>query len=158
MKQFLLNLLGVSELTRRAYNLGAQAESESRKERDEQRVRINYPVGTKVMIIGNSPPPKDKFGADDIMVAEVIGYMSYGKQEEFQLLRNTRGEEFTTMGKIIRFDEARFETLQKLTWWERWNAVTEWGPSITLQTATNLEAGRPAWDNGDGTMAVGEEL
>lgn len=80
MKQFLLNLLGVSELTRRAYNLGAQAESESRKERDAQRVRINYPVGTKVMIIGNSPPPKESFGADDIMVAEVIGYMSYGKQ------------------------------------------------------------------------------
>lgn len=156
MKQMLLKLLGVERLLNQARYEAVQAESAERREREAKRVRINYPVGTKVMVIGNSPPPKDAFGADDITVAEVVGYQSHGKQDEFQILRNSKGEEFTTMAKIIRFDEARFDVLKNLTWWQRWNVVTEWGSSLTPETARNLEAGRPAWDNGDGTV-VGEE-
>jgi hypothetical protein len=153
MKQFLFKVLGVPALLKHSFRQGEMSESMAQKERDRKRIRINYPVGSKVMVIGNSPPPPDAFGADDVLLAEVIGYESYGRQDEFLLLRNTKGEEFTTMAKVIHFDEARFASLQKLAWWERWNVVTEWGPSLTKQTAMNLEANRPAWDNGDGTVA-----
>ena len=148
MKNFLLKILGIQSLIESSYQKGRNSVIKELKEKEEsdklRKLELNYPVGEKVIVVGNSPSMRTK---EPVLVATVVGYDEMGTNF-FPILENSTGEKFMTMGKIIPFDQNRYETLKKLSWWEQWNAVSAWGPSIDRQSAINLEAGRPAWDNG----------
>lgn len=144
MKQLILRLLGVPDLLQQAKNQGFNEQKKIQSEKDKNRTSVNYPVGSKVMVIGNSPPEP---GDGDLLVATVVNYDDLG-HSLLPVLEKANGEKFCTMAKLIHFDENRYQVLKRLSWWERWNVVTEWGPSLNSQEATNLEANRPAWDNG----------
>jgi hypothetical protein len=144
MKNLIFRLLNIPARLQQSFRQGEITEQVRQAERQKNRTQVNYPTGSKVMVISNSPPQ----GPDEVLVATVSDYQDFG-HSLLPVLTKDSGEEFMTMGKIIHYDENRHQVLSKLTWWERWNVVTEFGPSLTKQEATNLEAGRPAWDNGE---------
>ena len=145
MKTFLFKLLGIQKLVDQAYIKGQKDERTFQQDRERQRNKINFPVGELVIIIGNSPP---KNGRQEPLTATVVDYMPCGNSD-VPVLEDSSGNQFTTMGKMMLFDQNRFDTLKKLPWWEQWNAVSQWGPSLDAQSALNLENNRPAWDNGE---------
>lgn len=140
--------MGIQSLIESSYQKGRNSAIKEVKEKEEseklRKLELNYPIGEKVIVVGNSPSMRTD---EPVLVATVVGYDEMGTNF-FPILENSNGEKFMTMGKLIPFDQNRYETLMKLSWWEQWNAVSVWGPSIDLQSAANLEAGRPAWDNG----------
>lgn len=149
MRDFIFKILGIQSLITRSYQKGrAECLSEIKNNQEVEKFRkveLNYPVGQEVIVVGNSPSLRTN---DSVLVATVVGYDEMGSNI-FPILENSKKEKFMTMGKIIPFDQNRYNTLKKLTWWEQWNAVSVWGPSIDAQSAKNLEEGRPAWDNGE---------
>ena len=107
-------------------------------------LKINYPINSRCILIPNGP-------AERITVATVVGYDYHNEnsREYFPLFQVDGGPVFATFAKIIPYDENRYEALMKLAWWERWNVVTSFGPSLNAQEALNLENDRPAWDDGE---------
>lgn len=120
--------------------------SKAEKEIEDQKVKWNYPLEKKFMIFGNSP---SRFG-DQVHLGTVVGYTErHGKI--WPLFRGEDGTNFYSFGVHVAFDPIKYEMFNKMTWDERWNAVAHNCAALTKQQARNLEAGRPAWDNGDGT-------
>ena len=93
-------------------------------------------------------------GQSPVQKATVVGYEDFGHSVHI-LLQDETGKEFCTGGKIIHFDQNRWDSFQKLAWWEQHNVATEWGPSRNEQEAKNLTEGRPAWDNGNNQTITG---
>lgn len=141
MKKFILKLFGLETLIAQAYENGLKDGAKNNQEQQElRRLKVNYPVGTLVMHLSAQSP---------IQKATVIGHEQI-KNSSYLVLKDENGKEFITGGKVLLFDQNRWESFQKLLWWEQHNVGTEWGPSLDAQKAKNLEEGRPAWDNGDG--------
>lgn len=150
MKKLLIKLLGLQSEINAAYVEGinkqaehsAASEAASRK----RKVELDYPIGKKFMLIGNSPGSTGR----DVLVAKVFEYWTHNGRVE-PLFEDDNGQKFFTFGKAISYDPIKLGMFNKMTWDERWNAVAHNCAAITKQQARNLEAGRPAWDNGDGT-------
>ena len=144
MKQFIMNIFGLQSLVDQAYTEGySKASSESKQKESDRALRklmINYPIGSEVMHLSGQSP---------IQRATVVGYEDFGHSKAL-LMEDASGRRFTTGGKVIHFNQNRWDSFQKLSWWEQHNVGTEWGPSFDVQKATNLIEGRPAWDNGNG--------
>lgn len=141
MLNFLLKLLGVPKLIEEAYAQGKKAGASEYQEQEAMRkVMINFPLGTEVMHLS---------GQSAIQKAVVVGHEKIHSSWHL-ILQNDKGEKFMTGGRVLRFDQNRWDSFQKLQWWEQHNVGTDWGPSFNYQKAQNLQSGRPAWDNGDG--------
>lgn len=141
MFNFLLKILGVPELLKQAHAQGKKEGIAEYKEQEAMnKIMVNFPVGTEVMHLSGQSP---------IQRAVVVGHEKIHSSWHL-ILQNAQGEKFMTGGRVLRFEENRWNSFQKLQWWEQHNVGTDWGPSFNLQKAMNLQSGRPAWDNGDG--------
>lgn len=138
MKSLFLKWLGVPHMLEVAFANGKRKGVEEYRETEKLRtLQINYPIGMEVMHLS---------GQDPIKKAKVVSYEDFGHSVKL-VLQDESGKTFVTGGKVIMFNQNRWNSFQKLSWWDQHNVGTEWGPSINEEQAKNLEAGRPAWDS-----------
>lgn len=150
MKNFLINLFGLNLLMKSAYEQGLKDARQrfvlEQKENEDKKILINFPVGTEVILVGNSP------AGNGATRGRVVSHERLRENSPLvPIIENEKGHRGPTFAHMMRFDQNRWNTLTKLPWWEQWNCVSSWGPSIDAQTAKNLEAGRPAYLNEDGS-------
>ena len=100
MKKLLFKLFGINKLLEQAYNKGAQEGVKEILEKHEmKKLQINYPVGTEVMHLSGQSP---------IQRATVVGHEKFGNQWHLAL-KDENGEQFMTLGKVLRFNENRYK-------------------------------------------------
>ena len=76
---------------------------------------INYPVGTKVIIVGNEP-------CEDLIIATVVDHMPMTREEIMEpVFKSENNEKFISMGIIHYWSQEKEDALKKLTWDERFN-------------------------------------
>ena len=146
MKKMIAKIFGFDKDLESAFNRGYQRsqldQSEKKEQEEIRRLELNHPVGQRVMVVGNSGPMR---------VATIKSYENFGNHLTPILVDEKTQEEFCTMGELIPFNSERYRVLSTLPWWDAWNVVTKWCSALTAEEGRNIEANRPAWDNGDGT-------
>lgn len=121
MRKLLFNLfknLFKSEISNLVSYHSQKEVSRFQLEKKQKKDFINYPVGTKVIIVGNEP-------TDKLTIAEVVGHQVITKQEIIvPTFYNDDIGEFLSMGIIHLWSQEKEDVLNKLTWDERYNLLT----------------------------------
>jgi hypothetical protein len=104
------------------------------RRREDYRVKakFNFPVGTKILVVPNSPCP-------ELIVGEVIDHIPLTQSNQlFVVYRNikTGVEEFT--GNASYWNQDLEDLIRDLPWWKRWNIVHPMKP-YTQAEAEHLE-------------------
>ena len=91
---------------------------EDRIAQKEYALQINFPIGTKVILVGNEPGP--------LTVAEVFGYerLTIAKELDIVYIIPATGKQFYSFTSPIYWTQEREDALNKLTWDERYNVTT----------------------------------
>lgn len=88
-------------------------------------LKMNYPLGTKIIVIPNEPNSKqDDMNA--LTIGEVVSYMEITKAKTPILVYKDffNNEEYLGTSTIMYHDDVLEENLKKLTWDERYNIAS----------------------------------
>ena len=91
-------------------------EKESKLQEEEKKIRLNYPVGTKIITQSNEP--------EDLLVAKVCGYQKF-HHGTFILVEKANGEQVFLCDKNpMIYSKEREDALNTLPWFQRYNVMT----------------------------------
>lgn len=88
---------------------------------ENRRIKMNYPVGTKVIVRSNEP--------DDLFIGEVVGYQHHEKSDKYYLIIQDKvtGQEICPLDQAPPYwTKEREAALRKLNWAEQWNVLSKY--------------------------------
>jgi len=95
-------------------------------------LKTNFPIGEKIIIIGNKPHPKNP---DQLIIGVVTDYEDYN-YGAFLIYKDLEtGKEYMSMSIAMHYSEELKNTLLKLSWDERWNIAGRGLSIITKKDA-----------------------
>jgi hypothetical protein len=106
------------------YKANKEADDELRRKAPT----YNFPLGSKILVIPNSPA--------DFIVGEVVGYEPMTKSRQlFVLYRNLATGELELTHNASYWNQDLEDLIRELPWWKRWNVVH---PSLPYSEAKAL--------------------
>jgi len=103
-----------------------------------EKLEINFPIGTEVIIITNEPNRNSK-NVNDIIIGTVVDYEDYGHSAFVVYSENTTNAEYVSMTDPLYYSKELEQALNKLDWYERWNIYSRGLSIITKETAQRKE-------------------
>jgi len=100
------------------------------------KIQINYPIGTKVIIIGNEPNKEDP---NKLLIGEVVGYENINDKYFIKWKAPNVDKVYMTFSEPLVYSKELENSLNKLTWDERWNIYSRGWSIISKETAKKKE-------------------
>jgi len=103
------------------------------------KLKINYPLGTKIIVLSNEPYSKENF--NKLIIAEVVGYEEITKAKKPVLLYTEIGDnKISFCNGIIAYHNDRLEKLlNSHTWYDRYNLLSAGKMEIDEEFAKERE-------------------
>jgi len=123
---FIFLIINVLKYKKKYSDLQNSIQKDITKKTDNEmsELKVNYPLGTKIIVLSNEPYSKENF--NKLIIAEVVGYEELTKAKKPVLLYTEIGDNKVLFcNGIIAYHNNRLEKLlNSHSWYDRYNLLS----------------------------------